>query len=125
MGDYSNYDLRDDGPYLQTDSTCLINLLGITDTTSLNQAESAITQATLADLYYTPVNGNFDLLHLQEIHRRIFGEIYPFAGKLRQVDIMKGDKLFLPCVLVVVVKYFQTHFQPIFSANAGGNPSLC
>jgi len=89
MGDYSSYDLRDDDPYLQPNSTCLINLLGITDTTSLNQAESAITQATLAELSHNPVSANFDLPHLQEIHRRIFSEIYPFAGKLRQVDIMK------------------------------------
>lgn len=100
MSDYSNYDLRDDDPYLQPNSTCLANLLGIIDTTSLHQAESAITQATLADLYRNPVNGIFDLLHLQEIHRRIFSEIYSFAGELRQVDIMKGGRLFLPCALI-------------------------
>lgn len=100
MNDYSSYDLREDDPYLLPHSTCLINKLGMHDTTALNEAEAAITQITLAELVRYPVQGEFDLLHLQEIHKRIFTDLYPFAGELRTVDIMKGGKLFLPHMLI-------------------------
>lgn len=99
-GDYTSYDLRDDDPYLLPNSSCLVNLLGITDTATLNQAESDLTQITLADLVRDPVVGQFDLSHLQQIHKRIFLDIYPFAGETRKVDIMKGGKLFLPHALI-------------------------
>jgi fido (protein-threonine AMPylation protein) len=32
-----------------------------------------------------------DQAHLQEIHRRIFEKVYPWAGELRQVNIARGN----------------------------------
>jgi cell filamentation protein len=35
-------------------------------------------------------DGNFDLPHLQKIHKYIFQDVYDWAGKLRTVQIEKG-----------------------------------
>ena len=96
MDQYSHYDLRDDDPYLIEGSNCLKNLLGFTDTQSLNQAEEQLTQLTLAELVTDPVEPTFNLDHLRTIHFRIFEDVYPFAGEIRETDIMKGGHLFLP-----------------------------
>ncbi|AHK14623.1 MAG: Fic family protein [Thalassolituus sp.] len=100
MEAYSQYDLSEHDPYLINNSSCLKNLLGHTNTTSLNEAERRITQQTLAQLIASPVQPSFDLKHLAEIHRRIFRHVYPFAGELRKVEIGKGNKLFLPYALI-------------------------
>lgn len=41
-----------------------------------------------------PVAGSFDFDHLRETHRRLFGDVYDWAGQLRQVDISKNDTRF-------------------------------
>ncbi|OUS18380.1 hypothetical protein A9Q88_00935 [Gammaproteobacteria bacterium 50_400_T64] len=101
MDQYSQYDLREDDPYRIEHSQCLKNLLGFTDTQSLNKAEEQLTQLTLAELVADPVPGTVDLAHLQTVHFRIFEDVYPFAGELRQTEIMKGGKLFLPHSLII------------------------
>lgn len=90
MEAYSQYDLSEHDPYLINNSSCLKNLLGHTNTTSLNEAERRITQQTLAQLIASPVQPSFDLKHLAEIHRRIFRHVYPFAGELRK-DVSARD----------------------------------
>ncbi|USD21018.1 Fic family protein [Microbulbifer variabilis] len=100
MDAYAQYDISEYDPYLLHNSECLKNLLGFTDTSSLNEAERVITQRTLADLIASPVTPTFDLVHLCEIHRRLFRHVYPFAGKTRKVEISKGNKLFLPYSLI-------------------------
>lgn len=42
-------------------------------------------------LFCNPIKGDFDLKHLQAIHKFIFSDIYDWAGKLRTVNISKGD----------------------------------
>ena len=101
MDQYSQYDLREDDPYRIEHSEYLKNLLGFTDTTSLNNAEEQLTQLTLAELVADPVLGTFDLAHIKAIHFRIFEDVHPFAGELRQTEKMKGEKLFLPHSLIV------------------------
>lgn len=96
MDGYEQYDLQDEDPYLIAGSTCLDNLLGISDTQSLNEAEAALSEIALAELIATPITPTFDLLHLQSIHRHLFSDIYAWAGELRQTEIAKGGLLFLP-----------------------------
>lgn len=98
--DYSQYDLSDSDPYLIENSTCLKNVLGFTDTANLNEAEQEITKLSLANLARNPVKPTFDKTHLQEVHKHIFDEVYPFAGKLRTVEIAKGGFLFLRYALI-------------------------
>lgn len=100
MEGYEHYDLQDEDPYLIPGSTCLKNLLGITDTSQLLQAEAEISAAALAELIASPVDPTFDLSHLCRIHRRLFGDLYAWAGEVRNTEISKGGKLFLPYRLV-------------------------
>ena len=61
------------------------------DQNKLNALEENETFVQLAGLRANPVGGGFDLEHLQEIHRRIFCNIYPFAGELRNTGIKKPE----------------------------------
>lgn len=97
---YENYDLQENDPYLIAGSTCLLNSLGILDTQLLNEAEKDISAAAYAELILSPVPPTFDMAHLRQIHKRLFGDIYPWAGEVRTTEIAKGNKLFLPYRLV-------------------------
>lgn len=43
-----------------------------------------------------PVIGRYDLGHFQEFHRRLFGDVYPWAGEIRSVSISKVQMFCLP-----------------------------
>ncbi|MEV8287058.1 hypothetical protein [Streptomyces niveus] len=67
----------------------LRNKLGITDHQLLATAEADITRARLVMLAERPLHGAYDLDHLQAFHASVFGDIYPWAGELRTVNIAK------------------------------------
>ncbi|AMQ93016.1 fic-1 cell filamentation [Aggregatibacter actinomycetemcomitans] len=46
------------------------------------------------DLNQNSINGKFDLKHLQAIHKKLFEDIYPFAGKIRDGYLQKGEQDF-------------------------------
>lgn len=72
----------------------LINNFGIQDADHLARVERDITAATTYDLLkLDPVKGNFDLEHMREIHRRLMGIVYPWAGEVRDFPLFKkrGD----------------------------------
>lgn len=100
MNNYSQYDLTEDDAYLITGSTCLKNKLGFVATGELNAAEAEITKLTMAELFSHPVQGTFDLKHLQEIHFRLFQDVYEWAGQIRTVEIAKSQTFFLPYRLI-------------------------
>lgn len=81
-------------PYVDPRSGVLINKLGINDHNALMQAERDITRFRIAELSREPVQGKFDLAHLQAVHKHIFSDIYPWAGEIRSVQIAKGESLF-------------------------------
>jgi cell filamentation protein len=98
--DYDQYDLSEVDPYIIEGSECLINLLGITDTKTLNEVEANLSSLNMADLDATPVIPEYTPEHLNEIHLRLFREVYPFSGEFRQSEIGKGGHLFLPHKLI-------------------------
>ena len=77
----------------------LENKLGITDSTELARMEEKISKTKALELFETglldtfPV-GNFEGLAM--IHKYLFDEIYAFAGKMRDVNIAKGNFRFVP-----------------------------
>lgn len=77
-------------PYLDPASGVLKNLLGISDPHRLAAAEGDISGAHVIVLRDQAVAGDYDLAHLRAFHRRIFGEIYAWAGEIRAVEIAKG-----------------------------------
>lgn len=83
--------------YFYPGTNVLINHLGITDFEELKQQEIDISFEKLVELQENPIEGNFDCEHLNNIHRYIFGGIYPFAGMYRTVDVTKvGSFYFVP-----------------------------
>lgn len=97
---YDQYDISENDPYLISGSECLINLLGISNTSDLNEAEAGVSALVMASLEIHPVSPSFDVVHLKSIHLSLFSDIYPFAGELRLVEIAKGGHLFLPYGLI-------------------------
>ena len=94
MRDYS-YSYQWDREYCYPDSNVLINKLNIQDAEALHTAEREITSLRLAAAKMQPIKGKFDLEHLQRIHSYVFGDVYDWAGKLRHVDIAKGNQFCL------------------------------
>jgi cell filamentation protein len=81
--------------YFDSETGVLKNLLGIKDAAKLEQAEAALVATRSYELSSrTLLKGGFDLAHLQAIHRHLFGDVYEWAGQLRDVDISKGGHLF-------------------------------
>lgn len=77
--------------YCYPNSNVLINKLNIHDTDKLLEVERKLTMLRLMDLLEKPISGKFDLEHLRNIHKYIFQDIYPWAGKIRTVDIAKSN----------------------------------
>lgn len=77
----------------------LENKLGITDSPSLADMEEKLSKKRAIELYEsgyldTLIPGTFD--SLQKIHKFLFDDIYFFAGKIREVNISKGNFRFAP-----------------------------
>ena len=62
-------------PYSDPVTGVLYNKLGLGTAADLEAAERDITHAALILLDESPVSPPSDLPHLQEIHKRIFGDI--------------------------------------------------
>jgi len=83
-------------PYSDPVTGVLYNKLGLGTAAELEAAEREITHAALILLDDSPVSPGYDLPHLREIHGRIFGDIYEWAGQIRTVAIAKGAMFCLP-----------------------------
>jgi cell filamentation protein len=83
-------------PYADPVTGVLRNKLGLSTAAELGAAEREVTHAALILLRETPVRPAYDLAHLCEVHRRIFGDIYDWAGQVRTVAIAKGSMFCLP-----------------------------
>lgn len=107
--DYS-YDYEWDREYCYPDSNVLRNKLNILDSDALAVAEREITSIRLAVAKAQPIRGQFDLKHLQKIHRFVFGDIYSWAGKLRHVNISKGNQF---CLAINLDTYGENLFRKL------------
>lgn len=74
-----------------------INKLGIKDPDILSSLENDLTYQRLSELHLHPVTGRFSKTHLLKIHKYIFQDLYPFAGKIRKETIWKGNTQFCDC----------------------------
>ena len=77
----------------------LDNKLGITDSTELARTEEKISKQKAIEMFE---NGFLEKLEpgtyesLAAIHKYLFDEIYDFAGKIREVNLSKGNFRFAP-----------------------------
>jgi cell filamentation protein len=83
-------------PYSDPATGVLRNRLGIVDSDHLREVEADVSGAVMMRLLVRPLEGVYDLGHLQRFHREIFGDIYPWAGQIRTVAIAKSDLFCLP-----------------------------
>lgn len=83
------YETRD-SIYCYKGSNVLINKLNIHDNKILKQAEEKIVATKLFILRQNTMIKNFDVNHFKGIHKFLFEDIYPFAGKFRTENIAKG-----------------------------------
>ena len=81
-------------PFLDPHSGVFRNRLGLTDRTELAAAEKTLTAVRVDQLKRRRVPGNYDLDHLRVFHWTIFQDIYPWAGQLRTVLIVKAGASF-------------------------------
>lgn len=88
-----DYETEND-PYLIPGTGVFRNKLSISDRDELKHVEAQLTAVELAILEAAPLYGDYNLAHLQAIHRRVFGALYPWAGQLRSVEITKDDTQF-------------------------------
>lgn len=77
----------------------LENKLGLTNSTDLAREEECISKKKALELFESGIldtlpAGKFSTL--QKIHEYLFSDIYDFAGKVRSVNIAKGNFRFAP-----------------------------
>jgi len=99
---FSKYDVytTTQSIYCYPDSNVLKNKLNIREKKLLKTAEEEITSIKQMELLKNPIKGNFSKAHLMNIHKFIFEDIYPFAGKIRREQISKADTVFYPPNLI-------------------------
>ena len=99
----------------------LKNKLNITDPLELARAEERLSKTRALSLFE---NGILDTIEvgtfkgLSDIHRYLFEEVYDFAGKVRTVDLAKGNfrfapLLYLDAALLAIDKMPQSTFDEI------------
>lgn len=79
-------------PDCYPDTDVLINLLNIRDEALLTEAEREFSLLAADSLDFLPPP--YDLRRLRDIHRALFGDVYAWAGEIRQRDISKGQTRF-------------------------------
>ena len=79
----------------------LENKLGIKSSAELAREEERISKKKAAELFEKGVLDNLEagkFSTLQTIHKYLFEDIYDFAGKIRDVNISKGNFRFAPLI---------------------------
>ena len=77
----------------------LENKLGLTSSAELAREEERISKKKAAELFEKGILDDLPagvFSTLQVIHRYLFEDIYPFAGKIRTVNVAKGNFRFAP-----------------------------
>lgn len=88
----------------------LENKLGITGQAELAREEERLSKLRALELFEEGVLDELaagTVTSLFEIHRYLFQDVYPFAGKIRTVNIAKGDFRFAP------LKYLEPSLESI------------
>ena len=109
----SRYDADDTYCYPGTD--VLRNKAEITNAEDLDAYEGELSTLRSIEILENPVTGQFDLAHLQRIHLALFQDVYDWAGKIRTVDISRGNSRFAN------VRFIESAANNIFNKLAREN----
>ena len=99
----------------------LQNKLGIMDSVELAHEEERLTKKRALELYDKKILDRFEVgtfAGLKDIHGYLFQDVYDFAGKMRTVNIAKGNFRFAPVLylaeaLASIDKMSQDSFESI------------
>ena len=83
------------------------------DPSKLARLDAEQTSIVIAQLERARLPGRYDLEHLGAFHRRIFGDIYEWAGELRSVAIAKDESVF------ALPEHIEAYLAGVFGALAG------
>ena len=78
-------------PYLYPGTDVLRNIPGIRNTEALIEFETLNSGVRMYELSLQPMAGNFDAAHLKAIHKYIFQDVYPWAGRFRTTLLGKAQ----------------------------------
>lgn len=95
----AKYDGKDH--YHDPETGVLKNKLGIGDEDELKKAEASLSAWRSFQLAENPIKGRFDLDHLQAIHKHLFGDVYEWAGEIRNIDLAKDNSYFANHIHIV------------------------
>ena len=103
--------------YVYINSEVLKNKFNITDEKELARKERTKSSIRLLEILdgEAKIKHTFDLEHLQKIHKYLFQDIYTWAGKIRDVDIAKGDTLF--CKAINIDNFSKEIFSKLQKEN--------
>ena len=107
MSKYSN-----DDEYIDPQTGVLKNLLNIASEAILEENEATFASIRSFELVKNPLPGDFDLAHLQALHKYLFQDVYAWAGECRTIDINKGGNAFAHH------NYIKSAARPIFQKLA-------
>lgn len=108
MDKYDYHYLDELGIYCYKDSDVLINKLNIKDKKTFYKAERLYSAIRQSELNVNPIKGNLDFNHLKNIHKHLFQDLYPWAGKIRTVAIAKKNMFCMP-------QYIESYANEIFT----------
>lgn len=109
----SRYDADDTYCYPGTD--VLRNKAEITNAEDLDAYEGELSTLRSIEILENPIAGQFDLAHLRRIHLALFQDVYDWAGKIRTVDISRGNSRFAN------VRFIESAANDIFNKLAREN----
>ncbi len=109
----SRYDADDTYCYPGTD--VLRNKAEITNAEDLEAYEGELSTLRSIEILENPIAGQFDLAYLQRIHLALFQDVYDWAGKIRTVDISRGNSRFAN------VRFIESAANDIFNKLAREN----
>ena len=78
-------------PYVYPGTDTLRNLANIRDPQELATFEAEATLRRGLELLRRPVEGDFDTAHLKAIHKHLFKDVYPWAGRFRTTVLAKAE----------------------------------
>ncbi len=78
-------------PYCCKGTSVLRNRLGLRDQEALDAFEAEATAQRFSEPL--PI-GRFGVAHYRAVHRHLFGDVFPWAGRFRRVRIAKGGSMF-------------------------------
>lgn len=80
-------------PYVYPGTDVYQNKLGITDERMLRKFEYSAASLNGAELIRSPVQGKYDIEHMNKINNHLLKEVYDWAGKPRTLDFAKDDPI--------------------------------